>query len=62
MSKAAMNMGAKLLSLDLKDAGVAVVILHPGVVATDMLRDFFSLPPVRDRIRFVFSIFTRIVC
>lgn len=36
MSKAAVNMAARSLSLDLKDAGVAAILLHPGMVATDM--------------------------
>jgi len=37
MSKAALNMAGKSLAVDLKDRGVAVVILHPGMVSTDML-------------------------
>lgn len=36
MSKAALNAGAKSLALDLQPKGVAVAILHPGLVATDM--------------------------
>jgi NAD(P)-dependent dehydrogenase (short-subunit alcohol dehydrogenase family) len=36
MSKAAVNMAAKSLSIDLKDRGVAVFVLHPGMVSTDM--------------------------
>ena len=36
MSKAAVNMVGKSLSLDLKDAGIAVFLLHPGWVSTDM--------------------------
>ena len=36
MSKAAVNMAGKSLSLDLKDAGIAVFLLHPGWVSTDM--------------------------
>jgi NAD(P)-dependent dehydrogenase (short-subunit alcohol dehydrogenase family) len=36
MSKAAVNIAAKSLSVDLKDAGVGVFLLHPGYVATDM--------------------------
>jgi NAD(P)-dependent dehydrogenase (short-subunit alcohol dehydrogenase family) len=36
MSKAAVNMAGKSLSIDLKDAGISVVQLHPGYVSTDM--------------------------
>ncbi|TNE44638.1 MAG: SDR family oxidoreductase [Deltaproteobacteria bacterium] len=36
MSKAAVNMAGVSLAHDLKDAGVAVAILHPGFVRTDM--------------------------
>jgi len=36
MSKAAVNMAGKSLSVDLKDAGIGVYLLHPGWVATDM--------------------------
>jgi len=36
MSKAALNAAAKSLAIDLKGAGIAVGILHPGLVATDM--------------------------
>lgn len=36
MSKAAVNMAGKSLARDLKDKGVAVALLHPGMVATDM--------------------------
>jgi NAD(P)-dependent dehydrogenase (short-subunit alcohol dehydrogenase family) len=36
MSKAAVNMAAKSLSVDLEEAGIAVFLLHPGWVATDM--------------------------
>jgi NAD(P)-dependent dehydrogenase (short-subunit alcohol dehydrogenase family) len=36
MSKAAVNMAGRSLAHDLAPAGVAVVILHPGFVRTDM--------------------------
>lgn len=36
MSKAAANMAARSLSVDLKDAGIGVFLLHPGMVATNM--------------------------
>lgn len=36
MSKAALNAGAKSLAVDLKDQGISVAIVHPGLVATDM--------------------------
>jgi len=37
-SKAATNMVAKLLSLDLKDKGVAVAVVHPGFMRTEMTK------------------------
>jgi len=37
-SKSALNMVGKLLSLDLKDAGVIVSIVHPGFMRTDMTK------------------------
>ncbi|MDX1528651.1 MAG: SDR family oxidoreductase, partial [Gammaproteobacteria bacterium] len=36
MSKAAVNMAGRSLAWDLKDKGIAVVLLHPGMVATEM--------------------------
>lgn len=36
MSKAALNMAAKSLSIDLKPLGISVGVLHPGLVATDL--------------------------
>ncbi len=36
MSKAALNMAGKSLAVDLKDRGIAVGIIHPGWVQTDM--------------------------
>ncbi|OJJ44410.1 hypothetical protein ASPZODRAFT_135233 [Penicilliopsis zonata CBS 506.65] len=37
-SKAALNMVGKLLSLDLKDRGIAVGLVHPGFMRTEMTR------------------------
>ncbi|KAI1472504.1 oxidoreductase [Daldinia caldariorum] len=37
-SKAALNMVGKLLSIDLKDKGVVVSIVHPGFMRTEMTR------------------------
>ncbi len=37
MSKAALNAAAKSLAVDLQPRGVAVAILHPGFVQTDMV-------------------------
>ena len=37
MSKAALNMAGMSLAHDLKPLGVAVALLHPGLVSTDML-------------------------
>lgn len=45
MSKAALNMFGRSLAHDVKDRGVAVVTLHPGMVDTDMLRGFVDAPP-----------------
>jgi len=36
MSKAALNAAAKSLAYDLKPRGIAIAILHPGYVATEM--------------------------
>lgn len=36
MSKAAVNMAGRSLAIDLKDDGIAVFLLHPGWVSTDM--------------------------
>jgi NAD(P)-dependent dehydrogenase (short-subunit alcohol dehydrogenase family) len=36
MSKVAVNMAGRSLAHDLKDRGIAVVLLHPGMVATEM--------------------------
>ncbi|KAF3032186.1 hypothetical protein E8E11_001455 [Didymella keratinophila] len=37
-SKTALNMSAKLLSLDLKDRGVAIAMVHPGFMRTEMTK------------------------
>ena len=37
MSKAALNMAGQSLAVDLKAKGIAVAILHPGLVATRMI-------------------------
>ena len=37
-SKSALNMVGKLLSLDLKDKGIAVGLIHPGFMRTDMTK------------------------
>ena len=37
MAKAALNMAGRSLALDLKPKGIAVAILHPGLVATRMI-------------------------
>ena len=36
MSKAAVNMAGKSLSVDLQEQGIAVILLHPGWVSTEM--------------------------
>ncbi len=36
MSKAALNMAAKSIAEDLRPAGIAVAVLHPGMVRTEM--------------------------
>lgn len=45
MSKAALNMAGKSLSVDLKEQGVSVIILHPGMVSTDMIGNKGSIEP-----------------
>jgi NAD(P)-dependent dehydrogenase (short-subunit alcohol dehydrogenase family) len=46
MSKAALNMAGKSMAIDLKAAGVAVVILHPGMVKTEMTRGHGQVEPL----------------
>ena len=38
MSKVALNMAGRSLSIDLKPYGIAVAILHPGLVKTRMIK------------------------
>lgn len=45
MSKAALNMAGKSLAHDLKARGVAVAILHPGMVKTRMVGDHGQVEP-----------------
>ncbi|WP_347332271.1 SDR family oxidoreductase [Marinimicrobium locisalis] len=45
MSKAALNAAGKSLSEDLKGRGVAVAILHPGLVGTEMIGGHGDLTP-----------------
>ena len=46
MSKAALNMAGKSLAVDLKPAGVAVAILHPGMVKTDLAGSHGQVEPL----------------
>jgi NAD(P)-dependent dehydrogenase (short-subunit alcohol dehydrogenase family) len=46
MSKAALNMAGKSLAVDLKPAGVAVAVLHPGMVKTDMVGSHGQVEPL----------------
>jgi NAD(P)-dependent dehydrogenase (short-subunit alcohol dehydrogenase family) len=46
MSKAALNMAGKSLAVDLKARGVAVAILHPGMVKTDMIAGHGQVEPL----------------
>ncbi|MCA9528595.1 MAG: SDR family oxidoreductase [Myxococcales bacterium] len=45
MSKAALNAAGKSLSIDLAQQGIAVAILHPGWVSTDMTRHSGNVDP-----------------
>ncbi len=45
MSKAAVNAAGKSLALDLRGRGVAVILLHPGFVRTDMTGHRGDLEP-----------------
>jgi len=44
MSKTALNMTGRSLAVDLRPRGIAVAILHPGMVATRMV-GFSGIPP-----------------
>jgi NAD(P)-dependent dehydrogenase (short-subunit alcohol dehydrogenase family) len=44
MSKTALNMAGRSLAVDLRPRGIAVVILHPGKVATRMV-GYSGIPP-----------------
>ena len=45
MSKAALNAAGKSLAIDLKSRGIAVIILHPGYVRTDMTHGHGNIDP-----------------
>lgn len=45
MSKSALNMAGKSLSVDLKNKGVIVTVLHPGYVKTQMNDYMGNVPP-----------------
>lgn len=45
MSKAALNCAAMSLSRDLKPKGIAVGIVHPGLVGTDMIGGYGDVTP-----------------
>lgn len=45
MSKAALNAAGKSLAQDLKGRGIAVAILHPGLVGTDMIGGHGDITP-----------------
>lgn len=45
MSKAALNMAGKSLAVDLKPRGVSVIVLHPGMVSTDMIDNQGNVEP-----------------
>jgi NAD(P)-dependent dehydrogenase (short-subunit alcohol dehydrogenase family) len=47
MSKAALNMAGVSLARDLEKRGIAVGILHPGMVATDMTKRFGHGPSMQ---------------
>ena len=46
MSKAALNIAGKSLSIDLRDRGIVVGLFHPGYVKTDMTSHMGMITPV----------------
>jgi NAD(P)-dependent dehydrogenase (short-subunit alcohol dehydrogenase family) len=46
MSKAALNMAGKSMAVDLRARGVAVAILHPGMVRTEMIGNHGQVEPI----------------
>lgn len=52
-SKAAVNAIGRSLAMDLKDRGVAVFLLHPGYVATDMVGGRGDVTPPQSAARLV---------
>lgn len=53
ISKAGLNAAGKSLAVDLKDQGIAVAILHPGYVKTDMTRHTGHIEPAEAAERLV---------
>jgi NAD(P)-dependent dehydrogenase (short-subunit alcohol dehydrogenase family) len=45
MSKAALNMAAVSIAVDLRPRGIAVAVLHPGMVKTEMTRGHGVVEP-----------------
>ena len=46
MSKAALNMGFKNLSIQLKDMNIPVGIVHPGIMDSDMTTNYTELKKI----------------
>lgn len=51
MSKSALNIAGMSLSHDLKPRGVAVAILHPGLVGTEMIGGYGDITPDQAAVR-----------
>ena len=45
MSKAALNIAAVSIAHDLRDQGIALAIIHPGLVGTDMIGGYGDITP-----------------